>query len=190
MSRKLSTFHELFDRSKRRRADEAGCSHFFYNISSSDIEITAVSPLLDKNIQIPQIVSNDKINVNSDPSYNDNFPDDDQYQFGNINNDFISSSYSSCSNISESSDESIHEPNFLTSHKNESPTGITHFLKNWAIKHNVTEVCFSDLLVGLKNNVDGLSKLPSDARTLLKTNIVFEKSVVEPGSYIHFGLEM
>jgi len=51
-------------------------------------------------------------------------------------------------------------------------------------------VCFSDLLVGLKNNDDGLSKLPSDARTLLKTNIVFEKSVVEPGSYIHFGLEM
>jgi len=189
MPRKLSKFHELSDRSKRRRADEAGCSHFSYNISSSDIEITAVSPLLDRNIQIPPIVSNDQINVNSDP-YNDDFPNDDQYQFGNINNDFISSSYSSCSNSGESSDESIHEPYFQTSHENESPTGIKHFLKNWAIKHNVTEVCLSDLLVGLKNNVDGLDKLPSDARTLLKTNIVFEKSVVEPGSYIHFGLEM
>jgi len=175
MSRKLSKFHELSDRSKRRRADEAGCSHFSYNISSSDIE---------------DIVSNDQINVNSDPSYNDDFPNDDQYQFGNINNDFISSSYSSFSNSDKSSDESIHEPYFQTSHENESPTGIKHFLKNWAIKHNVTEVCLSDLLVGLKNNVDGLSKLPSDARTLLKTNIVFEKSVVEPGSYIHFGLEM
>jgi hypothetical protein len=51
-------------------------------------------------------------------------------------------------------------------------------------------VRLSDLLVDLKNNVDGLSKLPSDARTQLKTNIVFEKSVIEPGSYIHFGLEM
>lgn len=39
-------------------------------------------------------------------------------------------------------------------------------------------------MVGLKTNV-----LPSDARTLLKTDIVLEKSIIEPGSYIHFGLE-
>lgn len=45
-------------------------------------------------------------------------------------------------------------------------------------------------MVGLKNNVDVLSELPSDARILLKNNTVFDKSVVEPGSYIHFGLEM
>lgn len=190
MPRKLSKFHELSDRSKRRRADEAGCSHFSYSVSSSDIEITAVSQSPDINIQILPFVSNNQINVNSDPSYNDDSPSDDQDHFGNINNDFISSSYISCSNTSKSSDESVYEPYIQTGHESESPTGIKHFPKNWAIKHNVTEVCLSELLVGLKNNVDDLSKLPSDARTLLKTNIVFEKSVVEPGSYIHFGLEM
>ncbi|XP_022177327.1 uncharacterized protein LOC111038505 [Myzus persicae] len=186
MPRKLSKFHELSDRSKRRRADEAGCSHFSYSASSSDVEITAVSPSPDINVQILPFISNDQININSDPSHND-----DQDHFENINNDFISSSYSSCSSSDKSIDESIHESYFQTGHdESESPTGIKHFLKNWAIKHNVTEVCLSDLLVGLKSNVDGLSKLPSDARTLLKTNIVFEKSIVEPGSYIHFGLEM
>jgi len=189
MPRKLSKFHELSDRSKRRRADEAGCSQFSYSVSSSDNEITAVSQSSNRNIQILPFVSNDQINVNSDPSYNDDFFNDDQDHFGNINNDFISSSYSSCSNSSKSSDEFIHEP-FQTGHESESSTDIKHFLKNWAIKHNVTEVCLSDLLVGLKNNVDDLSKLPSDARTLLKTNIAFEKSVVEPGNYIHFGLAM
>lgn len=185
MPRKLSKFHELSDRSKRRRADEAGCSHFSYSVSSSDNEITAVSQSSDRNIQILPFVSNDQINVNSDPSYND-----DQDHFGNINNDFISSSYSSGSNSSKSSDEFIHEPYFQTGYESESSTGIKHFLKNWTIKHNVTEVCLSDLLVDLKNNVDDLSKLPSDARTLLKINIAFEKSVVESGNYIHFGLAM
>ncbi|KAL5239328.1 hypothetical protein ACI65C_006738 [Semiaphis heraclei] len=175
-------FHELSDRSKQWRADEAGCSHFSYSASSSDVEITAVSPSADINIQILPFVSNDQININSDPSYNDDFPNDDQDHFENINNDFISSSYSSCSSSDKSSDDSIHEPYFQTGLESESPTGIKNFLKNWAIKHNVTEVCLSDLLVGLKSNVDGLSKLPSGARILLKTNIVFEKSIVEPDS--------
>lgn len=165
--------------------NEAGCFHFSYSVSSSDNEITAVSQSSDRNIQILPFVSNDQINVNSDPSYND-----DQDHFGNINNDFISSSYSSGSNSSKSSDEFIHEPYFQTGYESESSTGIKHFLKNWTIKHNVTEVCLSDLLVDLKNNVDDLSKLPSDARTLLKINIAFEKSVVESGNYIHFGLAM
>lgn len=107
MPRKLSTFHELSDRSKRRQADEAGCSHFSYSVSSSDNEIIAVSQTPDRNIQILPFVSNDQINLNSDPSYND-----DQYHFRNINNDFISSSYSSCSNSSKSSNEFIHEPYF------------------------------------------------------------------------------
>lgn len=59
MPRKLSKFHELSDRSKRRRADEAGCSHFSYSVSSSDNEITAVSQSSDRNIQILPFVSND-----------------------------------------------------------------------------------------------------------------------------------
>jgi len=43
MPRNLSTFHELSDRSKRRRADEAGCFHYSYRIYLSDIEIPTVS---------------------------------------------------------------------------------------------------------------------------------------------------
>lgn len=42
----------------------------------------------------------------------------------------------------------------------------------------------------MKHNVDCLSnELPSDARTLLKTNMVLLKTIIGPGNYIHFGLE-
>lgn len=87
-------------------------------------------------------------------------------------------------------------------------SGIENFLRNWAIakiniykyiifyninhliRHNVTSSAVSDLLAGLKENVDSLTDvLPSDARTLLKTNLTLEKLNINPGKYIHFGLE-
>lgn len=181
MPRKVSNFYELCDRSKRRRANnEAGCSNWSYN--SSDEEgservcntfppskiVEACSPLNVQNI--------DNLCSIDDQLENDLFID------------FLSSSISDQYNESsdkESNDNIFYEPSPQT----ESPTGIKHFLRNWAIKHNITDVCLSDLLVGLKDNIDGLSELPLDARTLLKTNIVFEKTIVNPGSYIHFGLE-
>jgi len=49
---------------------------------------------------------------------------------------------------------------------------LNNFLRSWAIKHNVAATAVTDLLTGLKNNVNCLNnKLPTDARTLLKTNI-------------------
>jgi len=67
---------------------------------------------------------------------------------------------------------------------------LENFLRNWAIRHNVTSSAVSDLLAGLKENVDSLTNiLPSDARTLLKTNLTLEKLNINPGKYIHIGLE-
>lgn len=65
------------------------------------------------------------------------------------------------------------------SNTKESPTGVQNFLRSWAIKHNVTTTAVTDLLTGLKNNIKCLNnKLPTDARTLLKTNIFLLKKVV------------
>jgi len=69
-------------------------------------------------------------------------------------------------------------------------SGIENFSRNWAIRHNVTASAVSDLLAGLKDNFDSLTNiLLSEARTLLKTNLFLEKLNINPGKYIHFGLE-
>ena len=76
------------------------------------------------------------------------------------------------------------------SNTEKSSMGINNFLRSWAIKHNVTATAVTDLLTGLKNNVNCLNnELPTDARTLLKTNMPLLKKAVEPRNYIHFGLE-
>lgn len=144
MPRKLSKFHELSDRSKRRRADEVGCSNLSYSVSSStDIEMTAVTPSPDKNILIDPLISNDPFSINSDSS-NDNFQNISYNEFENVNDDFIISSNNSFSIRDKSDDEFINGLFIKKDDGSETPTGIKLFLKNWAFKHNVTDMSFSD----------------------------------------------
>ncbi|EFN72002.1 hypothetical protein EAG_06099, partial [Camponotus floridanus] len=67
-------------------------------------------------------------------------------------------------------------------------------LRGWALKHNITHEAVSELLKGLKKNHKCFANeletnFPIDARTLLKTNVKLIKKVVQPGYYIHIGLQ-
>jgi len=57
----------------------------------------------------------------------------------------------------------------------------------WAVKHQITHTALTALLYRLKKH-SCFSKLPVDARSLLKTPRQQNIRVVMPGSYFHFGL--
>lgn len=155
------------------------------------------------------------INVNANNSDNTNNSEniprsilyervDDNNVIEEVENDEFGNTFLDTSSQSSSSDSEFKEYYFSdTPYSNSSPkhyseapntddfsSRIKNFLRSWAIKHNVTASAVSDLLVGLKENVDNLTNiLPSDARTLLKTNLILDKICIEPGYYIHFGLK-
>lgn len=62
------------------------------------------------------------------------------------------------------------------------------FLKKWAVETNVNLTAIDKLLKGLKSHTC-FSSLPSSGRTLLKTPTTLIKTVVEPGEYIHIGIQ-
>ncbi|KYN18354.1 hypothetical protein ALC57_09336, partial [Trachymyrmex cornetzi] len=75
-----------------------------------------------------------------------------------------------------------------------SNSKVLKFLRGWALKHNITHEATSDLLKGLKENYECFadeseSRFPISAKTLLKTEVKLTKKVVEPGCYIHIGLQ-
>lgn len=73
--------------------------------------------------------------------------------------------------------------------KKDSNTEVKNCIRQRAMKHNITHNALSELLSGLKNTVESLAYMPSDARTLLKSSsVLFNKRVCEPGNYIHIGL--
>lgn len=62
-------------------------------------------------------------------------------------------------------------------------------LRCWTIKHHIAQTAVSDLLKIIKSNLK-LHSLPSDARTILKTEDITNKIIcLEPGKYYHFGLK-
>lgn len=65
---------------------------------------------------------------------------------------------------------------------------ISKELVNWAIKYNISHVALSQLLEILNNN--GLKQLPKCSKTILqaKENEI-QIITVEPGDYIHYGIE-
>lgn len=63
-----------------------------------------------------------------------------------------------------------------------------NFLINWKFTHNVTNAALNDLLSFLQKN--GHPYLPRDSRTLLKTPKAREVIDVNPGKYVHIGLEL
>lgn len=63
---------------------------------------------------------------------------------------------------------------------------IHSFLISWSLKHHISHVAINDLLRYLQTV---FPKLPSDARTLLKTCRDIETKTVFPGEYHHFGVK-
>ena len=62
-------------------------------------------------------------------------------------------------------------------------------LAQWALEHNVTQVCLSKLLKIIKVHC-GNNSLPNDARTLLKSpRNVFVRNI-SGGDYCHIGLKI
>lgn len=115
----------------------------------------------------------------SDDFESDNYDSEDNTLHENINPNDSSSSNSSSSQ---------------STHSVSDNSKMIKFLRGWALKHNVTHEATSDLLKDLKENHECFvdeSKFtfPVTARTLLKTKVKFIKKVVEPGYYIHIGLQ-
>jgi len=200
--RGCSKFHQLSDRSKRRWVNEnEGCSYWpnnsddnflsrlsytkkFSNTSDNDTDPTSDSNTLDGS---HYIVHNQAVEDNDHLS-------NEEVEFVDNNYEITFLDSSSSENIYEEYSSLDCQINNTYAYFSETTTrcssGIENFLRNWAIRHNVTSSAVSDLLAGLKENVDSLTNiLPSDARILLKTNLTLEKLNINPGKYIHFGLE-
>lgn len=60
------------------------------------------------------------------------------------------------------------------------------YIKNWAVKHNITLSALTDLLIVLKPQHP---ELPKDSRSLLRVSSKYEIITVDPGQYCHLGLE-
>lgn len=61
------------------------------------------------------------------------------------------------------------------------------FLRNWAIKNNITHTSLSELLTWLSAKPD-LSGIPKDARTLLNTPRTTDVQNMGSGQFYYFGL--
>lgn len=62
-------------------------------------------------------------------------------------------------------------------------------LRCWAIEHHIAQNAVTDLLKIIKSDLK-LHSLPSDARTIFKTENVSNKIInLPPGKYYHFGLK-
>lgn len=191
MPRKRLEFHKLSNRSKRRRINE--------ETSSSSQKSDSSSSSFSNNHSDHNEVNDDFKNKDNEQSTSTSINlieemNETQFNVEPVNSSLISLSSSDETNILFHSDFDSTSSCVINStvvyNEEETSTDIKTFLRNWAIKYNISYASLSALLVGLKGNVESLLEvLPSDARTLLKTNIQFDKIIVEPGIYLHFGLE-
>lgn len=66
-------------------------------------------------------------------------------------------------------------------------TNMRQFLSEWAIEYNITQNALNSLMAGLKQR--GVSDIPQDARTLLKTSKNANAVSMGDGTYCHIGIE-
>ncbi|XP_046404877.1 uncharacterized protein LOC124170221 isoform X1 [Ischnura elegans] len=78
--------------------------------------------------------------------------------------------------------------NDACTNKEFDPVGFKSSLGDWAVNNNIPNSALSSLLLLLKQ-VPDLSSLPSDPRTLLKTDVSLKVRDMPPGKYHHFGLK-
>lgn len=70
---------------------------------------------------------------------------------------------------------------------NEHKEDFSQFLRNWAIEYNITHTSLNKLLKEMRRRRYG--NLPSDCRTLLRTQPKFDIVSLPPGQYAHIGLK-
>jgi len=70
--------------------------------------------------------------------------------------------------------------------KNDNISKLENKIQKWVLQYNVSRNCVNDLLGILRS--EGL-ELPKDVRTLMKTPKKHNVVDLNPGKYIHFGLE-
>lgn len=142
------------------------------SIPSNVIKTNNVAAKIGENFEINNIPSCSSLTQNATKTKNQNISD----------------------NISESDSETFIEStiNEDDSESNKVPSRdqnleTQNFLATWAIRHNTSHVALNELLLFLKNN--NLASVPMDARTLLKTPKFKNIIKVEPGEYVHIGLQ-
>jgi len=181
MPRKRLLFHQLSSRSKRRRVNDesAGCSHWSDD-NDNKINTTRDTTASNANDTNCLIV----LDPESSENYNYNTEIEKHQTTFSENNQSLSSTSSDNKQFFQLnfdlSPPVLFSPVDVNEDANKQSLDINKFLRNWSIKYNITDVSLSALLFGLKEaNVTILNTiLPSDARTLLKTNIVFEKRIL------------
>lgn len=121
------------------------------------------------------------LSISSKQSYVNSFPfNGNSVETGNMSNNVLSDCTSSSAANVENTD---------LCDNSESIEIFKYHLRHWAIGHHIALTAVSDLLKILKLHLK-LHSLPSDARTILKTeDVKNEISNLFPGKYYHFGLK-
>lgn len=75
--------------------------------------------------------------------------------------------------------------------KNEAPAALANMdlLRDWALRNAITSVVLADLSKTLKQIHGCFKDLPSQGRTLLKTDVKTKPTKCDPGECIHVGLK-
>lgn len=200
MPRKRLAFNSLSKRSQRRRLHDENSDDNFEKCSAvrigilteeseNDVSTTFIAP----NYSILPTSSSD-INIASDHALDHSIDklssDESELAYPlSSSNESLSSNSSSPDYFKSNESKTNIEIYAETSVEEESDAKVKNCIRQWAMKHNITHNALSELLTGLKNTVESLAYLPSDARTLLKSSsVVFNKRICEPGNYIHIGL--
>ncbi|XP_039285398.1 uncharacterized protein LOC120351604 [Nilaparvata lugens] len=96
------------------------------------------------------------------------------------------------SGVDSSPTEEVDPPstssNFASHSIDSSNSSMIEFLQKWAVDYNVTHSSMDALLKGLKSHACFMD-LPSCGRTVLNTPTKLVKYELDPGYYVHLGLE-
>lgn len=82
--------------------------------------------------------------------------------------------------------ENVNSKNVNNVEMKEPQKSILNEIKNWALKHNITHAAINSLLKILIDN--GMSELPTDSRTLLKTPAKLNLKEMGSGCYWYNGI--
>lgn len=206
-SRKRERFNKLSRSTKWRRTrdkkntweedDEIHDSNE-YDVSTNVDELCSSSEKVNEGLlnQTGKSVVSDAVgSVNIDNDDGDSSDESSIYneEPPNFNQNVIWGSTDDCTDSDVSEDDvfkSCDEVNLnlFKNFENGSSDEMSIFLRQWALECNVNLNAMDKLLQGLKTHAC-FSTLPSCGRTLLQTPTHLLKSTVEPGEYIHIGVE-
>lgn len=183
----IVTQRQLYRRAKKARDDLAN-QNVLNSLLTDDIEL--VTPLEFANLDDRSSFTNvfvEHVTPLAFDNLNDNslqvvdLPDDEILQLSNSNscNNFA---VENCTNFLTNEFNN----NYTNSTQRSSHSLLTSDLCQCVIEHNVPRTFVNRLLKVLK---PFHSELPTDYRTLLKSNITFDTKKISDGEYVHIGLK-